>query len=701
MQVVTLALAGYVLAALCFVLLAVLIVTSWRGGAPGALLLVACGITAAWAALMAAWSAGADIPHGALYLSEVLRNGAWIVMLAWLVPSEGWRSFGGLARVATCTVSAVAILATPFADGAARGALTLSGSGLLSTVLGLVLLEQLYRNARDAQRWAMKYLVVGVGALLAYDLFIYSHAQLFRTQQADLWAVRGYANAMVVPILAIAARRNPQLSVDLFVSRHVTFYSVALVGAGGYLLAMAAAGYGIRLLGGAWGAALQAMFLFGAIVLLGLIVLSGTMRSRLKVFIAKHFYANRYDYRDEWLRLTATLGESREPLGRRAIHALAQIVEAGGGVLWLRRELAGGNSVWEKSATWNSGGGPERLMPGDSLLDFVCRTNWSVDAKGVLRNPAAYDGLVLPDWMREFGPRALAVPLLADDSLYGLIVLREVRPGLDLSYEEIDLLRVAGRQAAVALAQAEADHLLTESRQFEAFNRLTAFLMHDLKNLIAQQSLVVRNAARFKHDPKFIDDAIETIDNSVRRMQRLLEQLRRSSVRQRAECVELASLLHAVVSEHGRRVPVPVLEVRGDQAAHVRAEPEGLHVIVGHVIRNAQDATATDGRVTVSLETHTGQAVIVVADTGSGMEPTFIRHRLFRPFDSTKGPKGMGIGAYQVRQFVEDAGGQVRVDSVPGAGTRFEIRLPLVESGEAEPAADPTPIPGEEQLASG
>jgi putative PEP-CTERM system histidine kinase len=491
------------------------------------------------------------------------------------------------------------------------------------------------------------------------------------------------------------------LSVDLFVSRHVTFYSVVLAGAGCYLLAMTAVAYGIRLIGGAWGAALQGIFLFAALVLLGLVVLSGTMRSQLKVFIAKHFYSNRFDYRDEWLRLTATLGEAGEPLGRRAIHALAQIVDAAGGVLWLRRDPAGGNSAWEKAATWRSGGGPERLLPGDSLLDFVCHTNWSVDAKGVVRNPAAYDGLVLPEWMRDFGPRALAVPLLGDNGLYGLVVLRDVRAGLQLSYEEIDLLRVAGRQAAVALAQAEADQLLTESRQFEAFNRLTAFLMHDLKNLIAQQSLVVHNAARFRHDPKFIDDAIETIDNSVRRMQRLLEQLRRSSERHRAECVDLASLLRALVSEHGSRAPVPTLEVGSGGSARVQAEPDGLHLIIGHVIRNAQDATAADGSVTVSLEADAGQAVIVVADTGSGMEPAFVRHRLFRPFDSTKGPKGMGIGAYQVRQFVEDAGGRVSVESAPGAGTRFEIRLPLVEMPRGEPTASPAPLNGTEQLASG
>jgi putative PEP-CTERM system histidine kinase len=279
-------------------------------------------------------------------------------------------------------------------------------------------------------------------------------------------------------------------------------------------------------------------------------------------------------------------------------------------------------------------------------------------------------------------------------------VLRDVRHGLELDYEEIDLLRTAGRQVAAVLAQAEADRLLTESRQFEAFNRLTAFLMHDLKNLIAQQSLVVRNAARFRSDPAFIDDAIETIDNSVQRMQRLLDQLKRGSERQRAESIDLVPLLAGLAAEHAGGSPAPVLELRAP-AARVRADPERLGMVIGHVIRNAQDATGDDGSVTVALDTAGERAVITVVDTGIGMDAAFLRDRLFRPFDSTKGAKGMGIGAYQVRQFVEEAGGEVDVASMPGSGTRFAIRLPLAEPARAAAAPAAVPIQGEEQPASG
>ena len=83
---------------------------------------------------------------------------------------------------------------------------------------------------------------------------------------------------------------------------------------------------------------------------------------------------------------------------------------------------------------------------------------------------------------------------------------------------------------AVHLAQYEADRRLAESRQFEAYHRLTAFVMHDLKNLAAQLALIVSNAEKHKRNPEFVDDAISTIANSTERMQRLIEQLQRREV---------------------------------------------------------------------------------------------------------------------------------------------------------------------------
>jgi putative PEP-CTERM system histidine kinase len=280
------------------------------------------------------------------------------------------------------------------------------------------------------------------------------------------------------------------------------------------------------------------------------------------------------------------------------------------------------------------------------------------------------------------------VPLFNRDQLHGIAALLNPNRVGRLSYEDIDLLRIAGMQVAAVLAQAEADRLITESRQFEAFNRFAAFIMHDLKNVIAQQSLVVRNAARYRDDPAFIDDALDTVANSVERMQRLLEQLKRGRGDAMVERVDLGRLLLETVSRHTERDPVPTAELPAT-TTRLRVDRERLGAVLGHLLTNAQDATPADGaiRVETALQDD-GSLALAVIDTGTGMEDEFIRERLFKPFDSTKGSKGMGIGAYQARQFMQALGGDVRVTSAPGKGTRFELLFPaaVVENGDAETA---------------
>jgi len=228
----------------------------------------------------------------------------------------------------------------------------------------------------------------------------------------------------------------------------------------------------------------------------------------------------------------------------------------------------------------------------------------------------------------------------------------------------------------VQLAQQQADAKLTEGRQFDAYNRLAAFVMHDLKNSVAQLQLLVANAARHRHDPEFVEDAISTISNAVERMTRLIEQLQGRDLAGTRREVDLASVARAAVARAQARRPAVTVSGALDGVT-VNADPERLTTILDHVIRNAQDATPPGGSVELLLAADGGNARLTVSDTGAGMDPEFVRQRLFRPFDTTKGSKGMGIGAYQVREYVRSLGGDVDVQSTPGVGTQFCIRLGL------------------------
>ncbi|HSC37801.1 MAG TPA: XrtA/PEP-CTERM system histidine kinase PrsK, partial [Chitinophagaceae bacterium] len=307
---------SYTLAALAHLFLAALLLTSWRSRSHGLVLPAACLFSTLWAAVLAYH--GADIPPLSILtdILEIIRNAGWSVFLITLLGLYRQGSSPLVRRVSSVAV-AIAILYIArlllafyphgdfvfFIPDAIDFRNNIIGS-LVIAVIGMILVEQLYRNTPAKQRWGIKFACLGIGGIFAYDFYLYSDALLLRDINPEIWAARGIVNALVVPLVAVSAARNPQWSVGITVSRRILFYSAALFGAAAYLLAMAAAGYYLRFFGGSWGTVMQVTFLFGAVILLLAVLFSGTLRSWLRVFISKHFFSYNYDYREEWLRFT-------------------------------------------------------------------------------------------------------------------------------------------------------------------------------------------------------------------------------------------------------------------------------------------------------------------------------------------------------------------------------------------------------------
>lgn len=676
---------SYGTASVTFLVLTVMLITSWRGRAQGARLIIASAMTSAWGAGMAwqAWQPG--LPLIFVYTFEILRDGAWLVALVSLgrdtIPrviavGSGFLGIGLLAAAwALALLSGFSIV--PFGPE-----FLFAPSGIAMALAVLVLLEQIYRNASATGRRGFTYLVIGLGGVFAYDLFLYSQASLLGGISADPWFARGLVTAMLVPLIAIAARRNPQWSLDVFVSRQAVMFTTAVIAIGLYLLVMALGGYYVREFGGTWGVTANILFFVGALAVLAVVVISGAVRRRLRVFLSKHFFRNKYDYRVEWLRFVETLSTADESDVRRtSLRAIAQIFDSPGGVMYVRDAAA---RQFVPAAAW-----PMRIedlpqlkpIPLDhEMTRFVADRQWVIDLREYSLAPEVYQNVAVPDWLRNTGGIRLMAPLLQTRDLLGLVLLYEPPATFEPTYEDRDLLKTLGRHIATLVAQQEADRRLAESRQFEAYHRLTAFMMHDLKNAVAQLQLVVSNAERHKGNPAFIDDVIVTIGNAVERMNRLIEQLRDIGRPPVAGELDLMSVARGVVARCTDRLPAPAIGGDPDLPIRVCADAYRLSSSLEHVIRNAQDASGPDDRIELAISTADGEARIVIADTGGGMTPEFLRERLFRPFDSTKGSKGMGIGAYQVRDYVQSVGGVVEVHSNPGQGTRFEIRLPLAVS---------------------
>ncbi|QNA90829.1 PEP-CTERM system histidine kinase PrsK [Massilia sp. Dwa41.01b] len=671
---------SYGLAAIGFVGLGVPLLTGWRGRAYGPVLVAAVLASAFWAGSLA-WAATDLMMWTALSDGfEVARNAAWSLFLVVLLGD--WRKPGSrlpLGMRPTLFVAAVCYLLALVAAVFGYWNLALVNSVLpvmarvMEAVGGMLLVEQTYRNKNVQERWAIKFACLGIGGMFAYDFYLYSHAMLFREVDPDIWAARGVINALTVPLLAISMGRAKSWRSPLAVSRRVMFHSAALFGSAIYLLAMGSAGYYLRYFGGSWGTVMQVTFLFGALLLLAGILFSGTFRAWLKVFISKHFYSYGYDYREEWMRFTRTLSEAGPNLGERAVQAVAALVESPGGGLWQRRE----SGACEPLAHWQVPA-IDAIEPFDSsLCRFLESTQWVIDLNEYAEEPEKYEGLTLPDWLRSYPRGWLVVPLMLGTRLFGFVVLQTARSPVKLNWEVIDLLDIAGSQAASYLAQQDAANELMVARQFESFNRMSTFVVHDLKNLVSQLSLMNANAEKHKHNPEFQADMLETVSLSVQKMRLMLQKLSRIDIQEKPVPLNVDQVVRQAMAQKAAFEPRPTLDVL-DTGLRVLADRERLERVVGHLIQNAIEATPKEGSVRIAL-TRVGEAVqIEITDTGEGMSEEFIRERLFKPFESTKSA-GMGIGVFESREYIHELGGRLEVSSQPTLGTTFKVILPLYQ----------------------
>lgn len=671
---------SYGIAAAAFGLLALWLLLRRKQAGVSWPLIAACSVSTLWAL---AFAFGHRVtPFG---LIEALRNFAWFYFLLRLLDSRPsnarWMLF------AYCAAAVLLHLALWLGAVDYSGWMLLfvgASASLVQAVIGMVLLEQLYRNTVPDQRWGIKFICLGLISLFGFDFYLFAESVLFRGVDASLLQARGMANALAVPLILFSVARNPSFALRFSMSRRALFHSASLLAAGVYLLLMAAAGYYIRYFGGDWGGVLQAVFLFGAALILVIALFSGTMRAYARVFLTKHFFAYRYDYREEWLRFTRTLSEGEPGLHLRehAIRAMAALIDSPGGALWLR----GDNRRFQCVAHWNMHEARGEEPDDGFFCQFLETKEWVIDTEEFDRLPESYGGLpALPQWLLDLPVARYVVPLVLHDRLIGWVVLATTRGNLQLNWEVNDLLKTAGRQAAGYLAQLEAAQSLLVARQFESFNRMSAFVIHDLKNVVAQLSLLLANAARHKHNPAFQEDMLETIGHAIDKMNRLLMQLRKGAQPiDSPDKVAVDELLARVIESKALAKPRPVMAAI-EPGMLIHADADRLERVVGHLVQNAIDACNGRGDVMLSACRRSNWLEIEVRDTGCGMSEQFIRERLFRPFESTKN-MGMGIGTYESREYVRQLGGEILVDSIEGQGTTFLVRLPLSAAANGAPA---------------
>ena len=672
--------------AVSFTLLAIFIANRRLRRQSDRSLFVAAIATAIWMMAMVGQSLEMNIPFYVRYTLELIRNAAWFdVLYALLGISFFPKPALGKDHI-YLTSSILLLLAFMLSLTLFQGISEIqlvSGQMLLIlqlaiSIVGILLLEQVWRNGNSFRRDGIKYFTIAIGSIFAYDFFMYTDAMLFKELSAPLWETRGIINALVVPFITLTIINSQKQSVGIHVSRQMVFHSTTLILAGIYLIFISAGGYYISYFGGSWGEALRVLFIFTGLIALVLLITSPALRAKIMVFISKNFFDYKYDYREEWIKSTNALAsnDSENTLYYKIITILGGLVGGTTGAIWCKDDEG---TFTLRSQLGSIDGKLNPIDVNSDLVHFFMQHEWIINIEEYMLDPSKYQLIEIPEDILHQNHPWLIIPLGSGNHISGIVLLCNPIANIDLNWENYDLLKIVSQQACSYVDQNESQEKLGTAKQFEAVNKASAFLVHDIKTIIAQLSLLVRNAEKHKSNPAFIDDMIRTTSHTVDKMGHLLHQIRNPNQSNESQTVELGQLLLEIYQTHKKSSPCPSLEAL-DNPVWVEADKEELRSAIGHIVQNAVEATPKEGEVSIATKIGNDYIYIFIQDTGSGMSEEYIQEHLFKPFVSTKGLTGMGIGVYQSREYLRKLNGKISVTSELGFGTCFTLKLPILKN---------------------
>ncbi|TSB05390.1 PEP-CTERM system histidine kinase PrsK [Sphingorhabdus contaminans] len=646
------------------------------------MLIAAMALTALWGII----STVAGPLSLAALCAESARNLAWLCFMFFLLRSGEGREqprtinmiYGVLLVVLLfqpVNDTAVAIFgnASNGADLATQSAMTMR---MIYAVGALVVVHNLYTVSAPEARWGISLPMAALAAMWTYDLNLYTISYLTSAPSDELVQTRGFATAVLAPVFVMAAKRNSNWGIRL--SRSVAFQSVSLVAIGVYMLGMVVLATALELVGGTYVRLAQISLIFGMSLAALLILPSGRFKSWLRVVIAKNFFQHRYDYRSEWMRFADTIGfPSKEaaPFYERVVKSLADIFDSPGGLLLVPDDE--GRLTLQARWNWATADVPANCVTSQTM-PFFESTGHIVSMDEVRAGTdERCDPRAVPQWLYDEPHAWAVVPLVHFGKLAGLVILARPRLPRALDWEDLDMLRVVGRQLASYLAEAASQQALAESQQFEQFNRRFAFVAHDIKNLVSQLSILARNAERHADKPEFRADMIDTLRSSVDKMNELLARLSQHN-KSRHSLPVVIDIGEAVMKAvHDKRLIYPI-DAQLKPGLFATADPARVETIIGHLVQNAIEATLDGSPVRINCRKQGNDVAVNITDTGVGMTEAFISNHLFKPFESTK-EGGFGIGAYEARALAVSMGGQLRVESRVGKGTTFTLLLPIAD----------------------
>jgi putative PEP-CTERM system histidine kinase len=545
---------------------------------------------------------------------------------------------------------------------------------ILSILVILFQMEQTFRNTQAVQRHQLNYLLLGITFGSLYSLFLASILLLYRYVYLELIMAGCVVYSICWGMIAFAVIRYQLLDMRIFISRHVIFTSISALGVGIYLVVMGLVGYLLRSRMGRWDIFLSAIFISIALILLAVILLSSTLQKSLKHFINVHFYRYKYDYRLEWNEFTKKISEVNDlpNLLLKIIEMISDTLWVNQLSVWLYNERSGNLSF---NTSRNLPRKAEFLSKDTPLAQYLLHHSMPLDVKSPEVQSIVSNH---QDLFNRFHI-ALILPLKLASRLVGMITLGAEMKGIDYSEEDYELLKTIALQASSAIFNAQLIEEMAVAKEAESFNKISSFLVHDLKNLVSSLSLIFQNAERNITKPEFQKDLLTTLQNTVEKMKTLIEKLSTlpKELDIKKTSVDINHLVReAIESTKAAKMKGVVLSTDLYDVPPAKADGEYIKKVLVNMILNAvQSLPGGKGRVEIASYAKDGYIHVEVLDSGVGMDEDFIKKQLFKPFTSTK-KKGLGIGLYQCKTIMEAHGGVIEVSSIPSRGTQFILRIP-------------------------
>jgi putative PEP-CTERM system histidine kinase len=548
---------------------------------------------------------------------------------------------------------------------------TLNTFQLITAVLVLMNLEKTFRSAVGTMRWRIKFVVIGLGVVFAGRIYTLSQALLFSADALVFTGVDTVALLIGCALLIVAFVRRGFGEIDVYPSHAVLRTSVTFLVAGGYLFVVGILAQLVALTGKADAFHLQAFVVLLAFALLVILLLSNRLRQRVRSFVSHHFQRPQYDFRQIWTRVTQSMSNVFDQSA--LCTAGAKLIAETFTVLSV--------SIW--------------LLNDEDRLAFAastCKTEPEADDLG--RNFQSIRKLSQPfdlerakgdyaDDLRRIsvsqfrtGGNRICAPLWAGNCCMGVAILADRVAGMPYSVEELDLLKCIGDQIAVGLLNLRLTEEITRGKELEAFQAMSAFCVHDLKNAASTLSLTLDNLPVHFDDPRFRQDVLRGIGQTADRINELISRL--TSLR-RLELnlteVDLNSVVDDALRALNGTANIKVVKQLASQPK-LKLDRMQFGSVITNLLLNARDAVGPQGEVRIETAQDENWAVVSIADNGCGMSPAFVKSSLFRPFQSTK-KKGLGIGMFQSKMIVEAHRGRILVESRPAVGSTFRVMLPL------------------------